>query len=259
MLVVISPAKRLDESPMEGLATTRPRFEKEAARLAGHMRQLSLRDLKGLMGLSDDLAKLNRGRFRGFAEDPEDGAVKAAMYLYSGDTYQGLEAASLEPETVEYAQRHLRILSGLYGVLRPLDAIQPHRLEMGSRLKTRRGGNLYEFWRDLPAKALNEAAEAAGTRVLVNCASREYFGAVDPDKLKLEVVTPGFFEMVRGEPKIVSFYAKKARGAMARFVMERRITDLEGLKDFDFGGYRYEAGLSSDGQPAFVRDGEKAA
>ncbi|MDF0601203.1 peroxide stress protein YaaA [Psychromarinibacter sp. C21-152] len=259
MLVVISPAKRLNETPMDGVETTRPQFEAEAARLAGHMRQLSLQKLKGLMGLSDDLAKLNRRRFAGFMDTPDAAAVKPAMYLYAGDTYLGLEAASLESETVAYAQRHLRILSGLYGLLRPLDGIQPHRLEMGSRLKTRRGGNLYEFWRDLPATALNQAAEEAGTGVLVNCASQEYFGAVDRERLKLEVITPGFFEMRNGAPKVVSFYAKKARGAMARFVMERRVRDPEGLKDFDFGGYRYDPDLSREGQPAFVRSGEEVA
>ena len=164
MLAVISPAKRLDETPMDLTGATDPMFAKEAATLAGHMRQLSLGGLKDLMDLSDDLARLNRDRFRDFAAAPEPQVTKPAVFLYSGDTYTGLEAATLDADALDYAQRHLRILSGLYGLLRPLDAIQPHRLEMGSRLKTRRGGNLYDYWRDLPAKALNAAAEeAAGT------------------------------------------------------------------------------------------------
>ncbi|MDF0595738.1 peroxide stress protein YaaA [Psychromarinibacter halotolerans] len=253
MLAVISPAKRLDETPMDLTVATDPMFAKEAATLAGHMRQLSLGGLKDLMDLSDDLARLNRDRFRDFAASPEPQVTKPAVFLYSGDTYTGLEAATLDADALDYAQRHLRILSGLYGLLRPLDAIQPHRLEMGSRLKTRRGGNLYDYWRDLPAKALNAAAEEAGTDVLVNCASQEYFGAVDRKALKLQVVTPTFYELKKGEPKIVSFFAKKARGAMARFVMERRIDRVEGLADFDTGGYRFDADRSTPDQPVFIR------
>ncbi len=260
MLVVISPAKRLDETPMPDIAPTEPEFAAEAERLAGHARQLTLEKLKALMDLSDDLARLNRDRFRAFGGDDEERRArrKPAAFLYSGDTYLGLEAASLEPETLDYAQRHLRILSGLYGVLRPLDGIEPHRLEMGSRLKTRRGGSLYEFWRDLPARALNRAANEAGTDILVNCASQEYFGAVDPEALKLRVVTPVFYEMRGGAPKMVSFYAKKARGAMARFVMERRLRAPEALRDFETGGYAYDPEMSTPDKPVFVR-GEDAA
>jgi hypothetical protein len=180
------------------------------------------------------------------------------MFAFAGDTYQGLEPASLDPETVRYAQEHLRILSGLYGVLRPLDAIQPYRLEMGSRLKTRRGESLYDFWRDIPAKALNAAANAVGSSVLVNCASQEYFGAVDLKKLKLRVIEPVFMEVKSGTPKIVSFFAKRARGSMARFILERRVTDPEGLKDFDHGGYRFDAGASSGDRMVFLRDEAKS-
>ncbi len=238
MLTVISPAKRLDWSPRD-TATTEPAFQKEAQRLAGHARQLTLGKLKSLMDLSDDLAKLNRDRFRDFAETPDAEQTRPAIHAFAGDTYIGLDAASMDTETLARAQERLRILSGLYGLLKPLDAIQPYRLEMGSRLKTRRGTNLYQFWGDEIAKSLNTEGEALGTDTLVNCASQEYFGAVDLNALKLRVITPQFFELKSGQPKIVSFFAKKARGAMARFILENRVTTVDGLKDFDLGGYRF--------------------
>ena len=258
MLAVISPAKRLDETPMDLTGATDPMFAKEAATLAGHMRQLSLGGLKDLMDLSDDLARLNRDRFRDFAAAPEPQVTKPAVFLYSGDTYTGLEAATLDADALDYAQRHLRILSGLYGLLRPLDAIQPHRLEMGSRLKTRRGKSLYDYWRDGPAKALKAQAEAMGTDTLINCASQEYFGAVDAKALGLRIVTPTFLEDKEGEQKIVSFFAKKARGSMARYVIRHRLTDAGGLSDFDYGGYRFDPDQSQPDAPVFVRPYEAA-
>ncbi|KMW58937.1 hypothetical protein AIOL_003918 [Candidatus Rhodobacter oscarellae] len=257
MLVVISPAKRLDWSarpePM-----TEPVFLKEASRLAGHARQLTLAGLKGLMGLSDDLARLNRDRFRAYSDAPEAEAQRPAMYAFAGDTYLGLDAGSMDDDTKAFAQNHLRILSGLYGVLRPLDAIQPYRLEMGSKLKTRRGTNLYQFWGDAPAKLLNAAAEESGSDVLVNCASQEYFGAVDLKRLKPRVVEPAFFEVKGGTPKMVSFFAKRARGAMARFICEQRVTSVDGLKDFDLGGYAYIPSKSTDDRLVFERPAEAA-
>ncbi len=253
MLVVISPAKRLDwDSRPEPM--TAPDFEADAQRLAKTMRNLTLGDLKGLMDLSDDLARLNRDRFRAFSDTPEAEALRPAALAFAGDTYQGLEAGSLDPEEMAWAQEHLRILSGLYGLLRPLDGIQPYRLEMGSRLKTRRGGSLYDYWRDQISKALKAQAEAIGTEVLVNCASQEYFGAVPLKPLKLRVITPQFMEDKAGTPKIVSFYAKRARGAMARFIVQHRLTDPEALLGFDSGGYRYRADLSTPDQPVFLRD-----
>ncbi|MBV0913408.1 peroxide stress protein YaaA [Anianabacter salinae] len=253
MLVVISPAKRLDMEDVPGASPTEPRFLPEANRLAAHARQLTLGKLRDLMDISDDLARLNRDRFRAFADEPGPEATHPAMYAFAGDTYQGLEARSLDPDAVAYAQDHLRILSGLYGVLRPLDAIQPYRLEMGSRLKTRRGGSLYDFWRDLPAKALNADADAVGTDTLINCASQEYFGAVDRKALKLRVIEPVFMEEKGGSAKIVSFFAKKARGAMARFVVENRIADPDGIKDFTSGGYRFVSAESDGDRWVFIR------
>ena len=253
MLTVISPAKRLDWSERDVTATA-PDFQTEAARLAGHARQLTLGKLKSLMDLSDDLTRLNRDRFRAFEDAPTPDLTRPAVFAFAGDTYQGLEAETLDANALRRAQDHLRILSGLYGVLRPLDAIQPYRLEMGSRLKTRRGTSLYEFWGDTIAKSLNADAEAVGTDFLVNCASQEYFGAVDLKALKPTVITPQFYEVKSGTPKIVSFFAKKARGAMARFVVENRVTSPEGLRDFDLGGYRFQPDLGDATTLVFHRD-----
>ncbi|MEO0943874.1 MAG: peroxide stress protein YaaA [Pseudomonadota bacterium] len=257
MLVVVSPAKKLDWTE-RNFDTTEPAFLKEANRLAGHARQLSLTKLKALMDLSDDLAKLNRERFRAFQDDPAAENTRPALYAFAGDTFQGFDAASLDAAGRDRAQSHMRILSGLYGVLRPLDAIQPYRLEMGSRLKTRRGTSLYAFWGDEISKALNVTAEETGSEVLVNCASQEYFGAVDREALKPKVVTPQFFELKNGAPKIVSFFAKKARGAMARFIVENRVTTLAGLQDFDIGGYRFVE-PSEDGQNLIFHRAEAVA
>lgn len=253
MLVVVSPAKRLDWAPVAGNTTT-PDFADEALRLAKTARNLTLGDLKKLMSLSPDLARLNRDRFRAYEAEPDTYTTRPAVFAFAGDTYIGLEAASLEAEELVWAQDHLRILSGLYGVLRPMDAIQPYRLEMGSRLKTRRGKNLYEFWRDSIAKSLNTQADTLGTQVLVNCASQEYFGAVDPKALKLRVITPVFMEDSGGTPSIVSFFAKKARGSMARYIVQHRLTDPEGLKDFDLGGYAFQSDMSDGDRMVFVRD-----
>lgn len=252
MLTVISPAKRLD---WEGAPTggTSPAFQAEANRLAGHARQLSLAKLKALMDLSDDLARLNRDRFRAFSDAPDEGETRQAAFAFAGDTYLGLEARTLDDDTLDWADGRLWILSGLYGLLRPRDAIQPYRLEMGSRLKTRRGTSLYDFWGASLARALNEAATASGSTVLLNCASQEYFGAVDTKALKLRVMTPMFLEERDGKSKTVSFFAKRARGALARFVVENRITDPADLTGFETGGYRFDPDRSAPDQPVFIR------
>jgi hypothetical protein len=252
MLVVISPAKSLNMTPVQ-IPATAPAFQDDALRLAKTARGLSLGDLKSLMAISDDLARLNRDRFAAFAADPAPEAVKPAALAFNGDTYQGLEAKTLSADDLHWAQDHLGILSGLYGLLRPLDAIQPYRLEMGSKLKTRRGASLYEYWGDTIAKALNARAADVGTDLLVNCASQEYFGAVDRKALKLRVITPSFMEVKDDKPRIVSFFAKRARGAMARFIVENRLTAAEAIKDFTSGGYAYDANLSDGGTWVFVR------
>jgi len=249
MLVVVSPAKKLDMSPARGVEPTRPAFQPEAEELASVAHRLTVGDLQKLMKISEPLARLNADRFAEFGTMPQ----KPAALAFAGDTYQGLEAGSLEPEEMDWAQDHFRILSGLYGLLRPRDAIEPYRLEMGSRLKTAHGRTLYDYWGDRIATALNAQAEAVGTDTLVNCASQEYFGAVDRAALGLRVITPVFMEEKAGTPKVVSFYAKKARGAMARFVIQHRLTDPEMLKDFDTGGYRYNDEMSDGDSFVFLR------
>ncbi|MEP1767109.1 MAG: peroxide stress protein YaaA [Sulfitobacter sp.] len=254
MLVVISPAKKLDWMDRD-VKTTVPDFQEEALQLIETARGLSVGDIKSLMSLSDDLAKLNHDRFKSFDSAPTADLTRPAALAFAGDTYQGLEASSLDEDEMAFAQDHLRILSGLYGVLRPLDAIQPYRLEMGSRLKNARGKNLYDYWGSVLSNALNAQAKATQSDVLVNCASQEYFGAVDLKALNMQVITPKFLED-KGDgkgPKIVSFYAKKARGAMARFVIQKRITTAEGIRDFDVGGYRYMTELSKPDAPVFLR------
>ena len=253
MLTVISPAKSLDMSPVE-VETTAPAYQDDAIRLSKTMRNQTLGQLKSLMSISDDLARLNRDRFKAFADQPTADATKAAAFAFNGDTYQGLEIKTLAEDDLQWAQSHLRILSGLYGLLRPLDAIQPYRLEMGSRLKTRRGKSLYDYWGDQLAKDLNAQAAEMGTTYLLNCASQEYFGAADTKALKLRVITPKFLEVKDDRPRMVSFFAKRARGAMARFAMEHRITEAEDLKVFASGGYAFDPDLSDGDTWAFVRD-----
>ena len=259
MLTVISPAKRLDWDPVDMTSATEPVFQKDAASLARVARKLSSSELQRLMGISESLADLNVARFKAFKRDPGDELVKPAVLAFGGDTYVGLDAGTLNTNDLAYAQGHLRILSGLYGLLRPLDKIQPYRLEMGSRLATRRGSSLYDYWGSRIAKALNAEAEAQGTDILVNCASQEYFGAVDRKALKLQVVEPVFYENKAGVEKIVSFFAKKARGAMARFIVENRISQVANLKEFSADGYRFQPSQSEGDRIVFSRLAEVAA
>lgn len=256
MITVLSPAKRLNLDPPslpDGLAATEPQFATEAAKLARIARGRSVAELRRLMHISEPLARLNQERFAAFSFKPAAGLAKPAALVFDGDTYAGLEARTLDPDALRWAQNHLRILSGLYGLLRPLDAIQAHRLEMGSRLANPRGATLYDFWGRRIALALNAAALAADASVLMNCASREYFSAVDRKALRVRVISPVFLEQDQGEPKIVSFYAKKARGAMARFITEHRLTDPAEIRSFDVGGYRFRADLGSEDAPVFLR------
>ncbi len=254
MLTVISPAKKLDFDPVPyKIPPTEPEFAADAQYLAKVASQLSVQDLQKLMKISEKLAALNRDRFQEFSANPAPDKVKPAALAFAGDTYTGLDAGSLDGDELTYAQDHLRILSGLYGLLRPMDLIQPYRLEMGSRLATDHGRTLYDYWGDRLALAINAQAERVKARYLVNCASVEYFKALQPKALKLPVITPVFMEEREAGPKVVSFYAKQARGAMARFVITNRITDIEGLKDFDTGGYGFRPDLSKDNTLVFTR------
>jgi cytoplasmic iron level regulating protein YaaA (DUF328/UPF0246 family) len=254
MLAVISPAKKLNMEPVTGIERTQPSFTDETNALVEIARKLDSSDLQKLMKISAKLADLNVKRFTSFSQTPEFEAAKQAMYIFAGDTYVGLDAASLDADDIRYAQDHLRILSGLYGVLRPLDTIQAYRLEMGSRLKTPRGKNLYEYWGDKIALSLNDSAKAANAEFLVNCASNEYFSAVDLSALQPKVITPVFLERKEGVEKIISFHAKKARGAMARFVCVNRVKSVVELRDFNTGGYAFNAEQSSETKLVFSRD-----
>jgi len=253
MLITLSPAKSLDLDPVD-ISPTEPAFQQDAIRLAKTSRNLTLTQLRDLMDISPDLAKLNRDRFRDFEESPCPDRIKPAALAFNGDTYQGLEAKTLSEDDLLWAQDHLCILSGLYGILRPLDGIQPYRLEMGSRLKTRRGKSLYDYWGDTIAKSLTEQAKSQGTDTLINCASQEYFGAADRPALKLRVITPQFLELKDGKARTISFFAKRARGAMARYIIENRLENPGDILGFDSGGYAHDPDLSTPDKPAFIRE-----
>ncbi|WP_372783803.1 peroxide stress protein YaaA [Phenylobacterium sp.] len=252
MLIVLSPAKALDfTAAPPSVGMTAPELADHTAELAKVTKKLRVIDLKRMMDLSDALAKLNRERFQAFQPGSEDGLQ--AAFAFNGDVYLGLRARELDKKALGWAQDHLRILSGLYGVLRPLDAIQPYRLEMGVRIKTRRGASLYDFWGPKVSEALDAALTGHKERTVVNCASQEYFGAVDRAALKAPVVSCRFLEEKDGEARIMSFFAKRARGAMARFAIDNRIERAADLRAFDVDGYRFQASLSSDEDFTFAR------
>jgi cytoplasmic iron level regulating protein YaaA (DUF328/UPF0246 family) len=253
MLIVLSPAKALDFTPPAiDLPLTTPELKDDIAQLAKTTRRLTQADLKRLMSISDKLAALNRDRFQAFDPACEDG-LQAAI-AFNGDVYMGLDARSLDKAALKWAQDRVRILSGLYGVLRPLDALQAYRLEMGIKLKTRRGSSLYDFWGPRIAQALNAAAEGQADPTLVNLASQEYFGSVRVDALSMPVVTCLFKEVAPGEaPRMISFLAKKARGLMTRFAIDHRIDRVEGLKDFKTEGYEFQPSLSTPAEWVFTR------
>lgn len=252
MLIVISPAKALNfAAGPESAPLTLPRLSDQTAELAAVTRKLRAVDLKKMMSLSDSLAQLNRERFQAF--DPESEEGLQAAFAFNGDVYAGLKARSLDKKALSWAQEHLRILSGLYGLLRPLDAIQAYRLEMGVRIKTQRGASLYDFWGPRIAEALNADMAGHKDKTLVNCASEEYFGAVDRAALKAPVVSCRFLEEKDGESRIVSFYAKRARGLMARYAIDNRIERAADLRAFDVDGYRFLADQSSDETFIFSR------
>lgn len=254
MLIVLSPAKRLDFTEADpALPASERGFREDTASLARTARARTVAELRRLMGISDDLARLNRERFQAF--DPESTGGVQAAFAFAGDVYEGLRARELDAAALAFAQDHVRILSGLYGLLRPLDRIQPYRLEMGTRLKTRRGSSLYDFWGDRISKRLNADAEGHADPTLINLASQEYFGAVDARALKLPVVTCHFREGTTDESRIISFFAKRARGAMARFAVDQRLERAEDLKAFDRDGYRFDRSASNETDWIFIRSG----
>lgn len=255
MLFLLSPAKSLDWSPAPaGLAPTRPDLMKDAGVLMRRARRLSVHQLRELMDISDDLATLNRERFQVITPEPDDEADRPAALAFNGDVYRGLDARTLDDEALAWAQAHVGILSGLYGVLRPLDLIQPYRLEMGTRLTTRRGESLYAFWGDRVTKVVRRRAQESGDGVVVNLASNEYFRVIQKKHLGGRLVTPVFKEEAPdGRVKVISFFAKWARGAMVRWAIERKVEAVDELLAFDAGGYRHRPDLSDGDTWVFTR------
>ncbi|WP_128891148.1 peroxide stress protein YaaA [Erythrobacter sp. HKB08] len=254
MLTLLSPAKKLNFDPATtDLAPTQPRLTDDMRAIATVAKKQSAADLKRLMRISDNLAELNADRFKAFDLDNEAASTKPAGLTFDGDVYWGLEAKSLDDETLAYAQHHLRILSGLYGLLRPMDAIQPYRLEMGTKMANPRGESLYDFWGSRLAETLKGDLKGHGDRTIVNLASNEYFGAVDTAALDAPVITADFINIKDGEPKRPMYHVKFARGLMARWIMQNRIDKAEALKDFDAEGYKYDPAASEVGKLVFSR------
>jgi cytoplasmic iron level regulating protein YaaA (DUF328/UPF0246 family) len=254
MLTLISPAKTLDyETPTTTEAFTQPTQLTQSRKLIRRLRELGSDELARMMSISDNLAELNRKRFRQWKTPFKPENARQALFAFKGDVYLGLDAYSLDEAGLDFAQQHLRILSGLYGLLRPLDLMQPYRLEMGTRLSTETGSNLYQFWDDRITRALNQELQQSDSSSLINLASNEYFKVIKPARLKAEVITPAFREWRKGEYRFISFSAKKARGLMSRYMIDQRIDQPEGLKDFDYEGYRFNPELSSAGDWVFTR------
>ena len=255
MLTVISPAKTLDyDTPPVTPRHTLPQYLDDSQVLIEQLRRLSPPQISELMHLSDKLAGLNAARFGSWTPDFTPANAKQALLAFKGDVYTGLDAESLSEDDFSYAQDHLRMLSGLYGLLRPLDLMQPYRLEMGTKLANARGKDLYAFWGTRISEWLNQALVDQGDDLLLNLASNEYFSAVKRGALKARVIDTEFRDFKNGQYKIISFYAKKARGLMSRFVIQERVDDPQRLKQFDMQGYYYSAEQSSVDKLVFLRD-----
>ncbi len=261
MLTVISPAKTLDyESPLPlGLVPTRPDFLADSACLIDILREYTPPQVASLMSLSDKLAALNVARFQSWQPDFAEPDARPALFAFKGDVYTGIEVERLQANDLARAQKHLRILSGLYGLLRPLDLMLPYRLEMGTELVNPRGKHLYDFWGDSITQALNAALAEQGDGILINLASNEYFRAVQPKKLNAVIYTPQFKDEKNGQFKMISFFAKKARGRMAAWLLQNDISQPDDLRDFDVDGYQFNSALSSGQTLVFTRrEGESA-
>lgn len=255
MLIVVSPAKTLDyESPLTIDKYTQPTMIDDAKLLINECRKLTPLDISALMKVSDKIAGLNVARFETWSETFTPENSRQAILAFKGDVYTGLDAQTMSEEDFDYAQSHLRMLSGLYGLLRPLDLMQPYRLEMGSRLANERGTNLYQFWGSLITEKLNQALKEQGDNILINLASNEYYKAVKPKELDGRVITPVFKDCKNGQYKVISFFAKKARGMMARYIIDNRVDSVESLKQFDTAGYYFVADESSDTELVFKRE-----
>lgn len=254
MLYVLSPSKTLDESSaFPKVSCTQPKFLAESKTLVKTLRGLSESEIAALMDISPKLAALNHARFAAWKAPFSEKNARPALFTFKGDVYDGLESESLNATDVAYANAHLRILSGLYGLLRPLDFMQPYRLEMGTTLANARGKNLYHFWGTRISEALNEAAKAAGSDLLINLASAEYAQAINRDALKLREVVVHFKERKGNQLKVIGLMAKRARGMMARYLITERVDSIKAITQFDAGGYRFDHTLSSERELTFVR------
>jgi len=254
MLILLSPAKNMNFDPaLSAPAMTKPALLKDARDLADTAKALTPAKLKKLMSISDKLAELNHERFSAFRGDGKSNVQKQAALAFNGDVYLGLNAKTMKAADFKFAQEHVRILSGLYGLLRPLDAIEPYRLEMGSSLANPRGKNLYAFWGDKIAKEINKILRAAKNPVVINLASNEYFSAVDRKALDAEVITPSFKDEKDGKLRALQFFAKRARGSMTRWVIDNRILDPEAIKQCDADGYKFRARESTASEWLFTR------
>ena len=254
MLTVLSPAKRLDfETSSRSLPSTEPALSDQAAGLMKVSKRLKARDLQKLMGISETLAELNHARFQALTPESDPERSKAAALAFKGDVYLGLDAESLTDDDLAWAQERMGILSGLYGILRPLDLIQPYRLEMGTRLKTRRGPSLYSYWGRRVTDEVQARVVDHAHPVIVNLASQEYFKVLKGGKLKATVVTPVFKELHKGKLKVISFNAKRARGLMARWIVQNRIDDPAQLREFDLERFTYREDLSDGFNLVFTR------
>jgi len=255
MLLLISPAKTLDFSPQTFVEqSTKPPFLLHSKQLIALLREYSPKQLGKLMHISDKLAAGVHGYVDGWKAKYNSAAAKQALLAFRGDVYLGLNADTFCDEDFEFAQQHLRILSGLYGVLRPLDLIQPYRLEMGCKLSGKHGKDLYDFWGDRIAGELKKSLAEQGDDLLINLASNEYFKAALAKSLSCQIVTPQFKDYSRGQYRVVSFFAKKARGMMVGHIVRKQISDLAGIRKFRSAGYRYNRKLSTNDSPVFTRD-----
>ncbi len=254
MLLIVSPAKKLDiEKPAPLQAFTQPQHLEKSAELIDILRDMDSFQIADLMKISIKLADLNMARYQQWHTPFTAENAKQAIFAFQGDVYQGMDAASMRESDIDFAQQHLRILSGLYGLLRPLDLMQAYRLEMGTRLSNPLGRDLYTFWGGVITDALNQALTEQCDRILINLASNEYFKAVQPSTLKAEIITPQFKELRGDRYKIISFSAKKARGMMSRYIIQHRLQDPQGLKAFDADGYSFNAELSEGNNWVFSR------
>ncbi|WP_394192261.1 peroxide stress protein YaaA [Pseudoalteromonas atlantica] len=256
MITVISPAKNLDyETPPATDKFTQPELLEHSEELMKVCRELTPAQIGSLMKISDKLSGLNAARFSEWSQPFTTDNAKQAVLAFNGDVYGGLDAGTLTAGELDYAQNHLRILSGLYGLLKPLDLMQAYRLEMGTKLENTRGKNLYEFWGSVIANKLNDVLKAQDAQYLVNLASNEYFKAVDKKTLNAQIITPHFKDCKNGQYKIISFYAKKARGLMARYIIENKVTQLSQLKEFTVDGYYFsEEATQKELEPVFLRE-----